>query len=93
MERLNVGFTKYAGYFLGEQAQSIVLGLHVPTWLLEGDAVLTETLLSKAGRGRIAGFVQPLRSRLLITRTFPGIACYSDPIMTCYLMNTFLDIF
>ncbi|MDD4645344.1 MAG: hypothetical protein PHY99_05080, partial [Bacteroidales bacterium] len=65
MERLNTGFTHYAGYLMGEQAQSIVLGLQVPNWLLEGDAVLTETLLSNAGRGRIAGFIQPLRSRLV----------------------------
>ncbi|MCX6224580.1 MAG: hypothetical protein NTV01_07500, partial [Bacteroidia bacterium] len=50
MEKLNAGITKAAGYILGDQAQSLVLGIHVPKWLLEGDAVLTETLLSHAGR-------------------------------------------
>ncbi|TSA39264.1 MAG: hypothetical protein D4R64_00230 [Porphyromonadaceae bacterium] len=65
MDRLNTGITRVAGFILGEQAQSIVLGLHVPKWLLEGDAVLTETLLSHAGRGRLASFIQPLRSRLV----------------------------
>ena len=59
MERLDTGITRIAGYILGEQAQSVVLGIHVSKWLLEGDAVLTETLLSNAGRGRIAGFIQP----------------------------------
>ncbi|MFH0761760.1 MAG: hypothetical protein V2A67_09690 [Bacteroidota bacterium] len=65
MEKLNVGFTRGAAILLGEQAQAIVLGLQVPKWFLEGDAVLTETLLSDAGRGRLAGFSQTMRTKLL----------------------------
>lgn len=65
MDRLNTGVTRALGYILGEQAQAVVLGIFVPRWLLEGDAVLAETLLSSAGRGRLASFIQPLRSRLV----------------------------
>jgi hypothetical protein len=71
MDRLNTGFTRFAGYLLGEQAQAVVLGLHIPTWFLEGDATLTETLLSEAGRGRTPSFSMPLRTRL-ISHELPG---------------------
>lgn len=71
MDRLNSGFTKFAGYLLGEQAQAVVLGLHIPAWFLEGDATLTETLLSDAGRGRMPSFSMPLRTRLL-AHELPG---------------------
>ena len=83
MERLNTGFTRWAGYLLGDQAQAIVLGIHVPKWLLEGDAVLTETLLSDAGRGRMANFIQPLRSKLI-----SGKDLYYDRVM----LGTYQDI-
>ena len=94
MERLNTGFTKVAGYLLGEQAQSIVLGLHVPKWLLEGDAVLTETLLSYGGRGRMAGFIQPLRSRLVENKDVSWdrvwFGTYNEVLPNEYLFGYFL---
>jgi len=94
MERLNDGVTRIAGYLMGEQAQSIVLGLHVPNWLLEGDAVLTETLLSNAGRGRIAGFIQPLRSRLVNDKDLAYdrvlFGSYIESLPDDYLIGYFL---
>lgn len=94
MERLNKGITRAAGFLLGEQAQSIVLGIHVPTWLLEGDAVLTETLLSNAGRGRIAGFIQPLRSRLIDNKDVSWdrvlFGSYNEILPNEYLFGYFL---
>lgn len=94
MESLNDGFTKIAGYLLGDQAQSIVLGIHVPNWLLEGDAVLTETLLSDAGRGRIASFMQPLRSRLIDNKNLAYdrmlFGSYREIMPTNYLYGYFL---
>jgi hypothetical protein len=94
MERLNAGFTRFAGYILGEQAQSIVLGIHVSKWLLEGDAVLTETLLSFGGRGRIAGFIQPLRSRLVDNKDVSWdrvlFGSYREALPTEYLFGYFL---
>lgn len=94
MERLNSGITRVAGFILGEQAQSIVLALHVPTWLLEGDAVLTETLLSHSGRGRIAGFIQPLRSRLIDNKDLSydrvWFGSYHEILPNEYLFGYFL---
>ena len=65
MDKLNSGFTRFAGYLLGQQAVGAVAGLYLPFWFLEGDAVLTETLLSEAGRGRMPEFEQDLRALLV----------------------------
>jgi len=62
MDKLNQGITKAASWFLGDQAVAAVVGLHMANWLTEGDAVLTETLLSHSGRGRSALFFEPLRA-------------------------------
>jgi hypothetical protein len=94
MDMLNNGFTRAAGLILGEQAQSVVLGLYVPKWLLEGDAVLTETLLSYGGRGRIATFIQPLRSRLIDHKDLSWdrvvFGSYRETLPNEYLMGYFL---
>lgn len=94
MEKLNAGITRAAGFLLGDQAQSLVIGVHVPTWLLEGDAVLTETLLSYAGRGRIASFIQPLRSRLIDGKDLSWdrvlFGSFRETLPNEYLMGYFL---
>jgi hypothetical protein len=94
MDRLNTGFTRAASIILGEQAQSLVLGLHIPMWFLEGDAVLTETLLSDAGRGRIASFSLPLRSKL-ISGEIPtwdrmSLGTYKDNLPNEYLFGYYM---
>lgn len=50
---------------LGEQAAAVVVGAYLPFWFLEGDAVVTETALSKTGRGRMASFSMDYRAQLL----------------------------
>ncbi len=65
IDKLNQGFTKLLTYPFGQQAIGAVLGLYAPLWFLEGDATLTETTLSHAGRGRRPSFEQELRAQLL----------------------------
>lgn len=65
ISKLNRGFTKVLYGLFGEQGTAAMLGLFVPTWFLEGDATVTETSLSKTGRGRSAIFEGPLRAQLL----------------------------
>jgi hypothetical protein len=48
----------------GEQATAVVVGAYLPFWFLEGDAVVTETALSKSGRGREASFSMEYRALL-----------------------------
>ena len=64
MDRTNQGFTKVLSWFTGEQAASVINGIFVPSWFMEGDAVCTETVLSKSGRGRIPSFEMILRAQV-----------------------------
>jgi hypothetical protein len=49
---------------LGEQGAAIIVGAYLPFWFLEGDAVVTETALSNAGRGRMAAFKMETKAQL-----------------------------
>lgn len=62
---LNKGFTKGLSYLTGQQGTAAVLGLFIPSWLMEGDAVAVETALSFAGRGRDPLFEAGLKAQLL----------------------------
>ncbi len=59
------GFTRFLHYLQGQIGWGLSLNIAVPNWYLEGDAVLTETTLSEAGRGRTASFFKGLRANLL----------------------------
>ncbi|NTV85016.1 MAG: hypothetical protein HGA23_12075, partial [Bacteroidales bacterium] len=61
----NQGFTKAMTYFFGQQAVPAVMGLFVPFWFIEGDAVAMETATSKTGRGRMPSFEMKLRAQFL----------------------------
>lgn len=65
MDMLNKGFTKVLSWVLGQQVTVAVLGLFVPMWFMEGDAVATETLITKSGRGRIPSFEMKVRAQVL----------------------------
>lgn len=62
---LNRGVNKIFGLLGGEYIQSIANFTMVPGWVWEGDAVLTETLLSESGRGRQPFFNREIRALLL----------------------------
>jgi hypothetical protein len=65
IDLLNKGFTRFLSYLGGQQAIGAVLGLYVPLWFLEGDAVMTETMLSETGRGRLPSFEQEMRAQII----------------------------
>ncbi len=79
-DRANQGFTKILSWFTGEQAATLVNGLYVPSWFLEGDAVCAETALSHSGRGRIPVFEMPLRAQV----TQKGAYTYDKAAMGSY---------
>nr|WP_321410942.1 hypothetical protein [uncultured Carboxylicivirga sp.] len=70
IDKINQGFTNLLSYPFGQQIVGGILGLYVPLWYLEGDAVLTETTLSKSGRGRVPAFEQEIRAQLLEKRIY-----------------------
>jgi hypothetical protein len=64
LSALDQGFTRVLGYIFGQQAVAVSTGLFVPSWFLEGDAVVSETSFSNSGRGRVPSFSMPLRAQL-----------------------------
>lgn len=65
LDKLEQGFTRFLNYIFGQQSTIVVVGLYLPTWFLEGDAVCAETALSESGRGRLPFFEQELRAQLI----------------------------
>ncbi len=65
ISKLNQGLTNVLTWVFGEQITGAVLGLYIPLWFLEGDAVAAETELSRVGRGRSPKFAMPLRAQFL----------------------------
>ena len=55
------GVYKWLGILLGQQSPSIGVAIYPSRWMLEGDAVVAETELSNAGRGRNAEFMEYYR--------------------------------
>ena len=49
----------------GEQAAAAAVGVYLPFWFIEGDAVVTETALSNSGRGRLASFLMENKAQAL----------------------------
>ena len=64
-EKMMRGFTEFSDWIAGEYGSSGMFHFALPRWLMEGDAVLTETLVSSGGRGRLAGFERVLRTNSL----------------------------
>ena len=58
---LNRGVVKALSYILGQQSSTIGL-LFMPLWMMEGDAVMTETEMSTFGRGLQPSFTMPYRA-------------------------------
>ncbi len=62
---LNVGFTRFLYYMLGEQGVFGMCGLFLPMWFIEGDATSAETALHCTGRGRTPSFEMRIRAQFV----------------------------
>ena len=65
MTHFTKGIYKLGSILVGEQAPSIGVAIYPTRWMLEGDAVVAETELSNAGRGRSAAFMEYYRASFL----------------------------
>ncbi len=68
-EKARQGVGRVLGPLLGDGALGVA-ALGVPQWFFEGDAVGTETALTRSGRGRIPSFSVGLRANLLAGRSY-----------------------
>lgn len=64
MNSLNNGLTKALSFVLGEQIVGAVAS-YLPLWLLEGEAVFAETILTNSGRGRSPSFQNQVKALTL----------------------------
>ncbi|MCX6305857.1 MAG: hypothetical protein NT040_12910 [Bacteroidetes bacterium] len=80
ISKVNRGFSKALYYIFGEQITGGILGLYVPSWFLEGDATVTETAMTKTGRGRSALFESTLRAQVVEK----GLYSYDKATMGSY---------
>ena len=80
---MNSQFMRIMRIFFGDYAYGIV-NISIPRWLLEGDAVVTETLLTNGGRGRVPGFDVAFRARILAE----GAQHYDREIMPSFRRNS-----
>ena len=65
INKVNSHLPRWIRMLLGEQGTALFFGLHLPWWLIEGDAVMTETALSSAGRGRLPSFLSEHRAQVV----------------------------
>ncbi|WP_262246734.1 TolB family protein [Parapedobacter soli] len=68
-----VQFDKLTGYLRApffEQLALAIFGVTLPSWFFEGDAVVAETELSNAGRGRLPSWEMPFRANLLSDKKY-----------------------
>ncbi|MDR2126460.1 MAG: hypothetical protein LBP63_06505 [Prevotellaceae bacterium] len=63
------GILKFAHFLFGDYTSVAWAGI-VPDWFFEGDAVLSETSMSKSGRGRMPFFLAEYRAYLLSNKNF-----------------------
>jgi len=56
LNTINMGSRKIFWYAFGDYGSAVYTVLFVPSWTLEGDAVLSETSLTSGGRGRLPSF-------------------------------------
>ncbi|MDD3742826.1 MAG: hypothetical protein PHX54_04290 [Lentimicrobiaceae bacterium] len=91
LARLDRNTLRYFGWILGQQAVPAATGIFLPTWFLEGDAVMTETAYSHSGRGRVPDFAMPLRAQLIEKNTYSyakaSLGSYRDFVPDHYTLG------
>ena len=75
LDKMEQGLTRLLNYVFGQQATAVVVGLYLPPWFMEGDAVCTETSLGFSGRGRSPEFEQELRAQIIEKGEFSYDKC------------------
>jgi len=91
ISKMNQGFTHWLNLLFGQQASSLVLGLFIPSWFMEGDAVATETALSLTGRGSYPIFESEFRAQLVEKGKYSYdkavLGSYKDAIPDRYVLG------
>jgi hypothetical protein len=76
MSKIESEMPQLLRYLLGEQAAAAITAAHIPFWLIEGDAVSTETALSHSGRGRQPDFHIETKAHLAYKKPYSYSKAY-----------------
>lgn len=91
LQKMRQGLGKVLSVIFGEQATVAQFGVFAPRWLVEGDAVLTETALSTTGRGSQASFITPLKAQIvdkgLYSYSKAALGSYKDFVPDPYVLG------
>ena len=91
IDKLNQGLTHILSYIFGQQIVGGVLGLYIPPWFLEGDAVWAETEYSLSGRGRHNCFSEELKTQFLQDTIYSfdkaTLGSYRDNVANRYVIG------
>lgn len=89
--QMNQGLTQELSVLFGQHITAGVMGLYLPWWLIEGDAVWFETAFSQAGRGRDPEFDERLRVRLTTRKPWSynkaTLRSYRDDVPNHYALG------
>ncbi len=80
------GFTRFLHFMYGEYGWGAGVALGLPDWLMEGDAVVAETLLTKEGRGRNPLFTRKMEA-LFLQQTDLNYFSISNPSFRRHIPN------
>lgn len=95
LDKINQGMTKGFYYLLGEQFPVALVGLYVPMWFIEGDAVCFETSIGQLGRGRSPEFINEMKAQVLEKCIYSYdkavLGSYKDFVPNRYTMGYFMS--
>lgn len=71
IDKVNRGMTKTIYYVFGDIFPSTVIGLYIPMWYMEGDAVAFESSVLPIGRGRSPEFLNRMKAQIVEKGIYP----------------------
>ena len=94
IDKVNQGLSKILYYIFGEQLTIAVVGVYVPQWFLEGDAVCFETAVGHLGRGRSPEFMNEMKAQVVDKKIYnyskAQLGSYKDFVPNRYVMGYYM---
>ncbi|KJF42117.1 TolB family protein [Draconibacterium sediminis] len=94
IDKLNAELPKIIKIILGEQGTALLFGAYLPWWFIEGDAVVTETVLGNYGRGRLPSFLVEHQAQVVDNKIFSYdkayLGSFKDYIPNHYQLGYYL---
>ena len=94
LDKVNQGTTKDFSYLFGELFPIAIVGIYVPMWFMEGDAVCFETAIGRLGRGRSPEFLNQMKAQIIEKGIYPFskavLGSNKDFVPNRYIMGYFM---